>query len=373
MTLTPAISRGLLDVLIRAGLVVALVMFCYRIFYPFLNLLLWSMILGVTLYPLHKWLKRKIGLKDGFVATLVVLFAITVVMVPIYFLASSLASSAESAAAAVRTGGVAIPPPSEEVAAWPLIGKQCHALWLQASTDFTTVTRDYAPQLKAFGLAVLAKVGAAGVGLLLFVIALILAGIFMAYGENGHRSAVASFERIFGNGRGKHIAELCTATIRAVAQGVIGIAFIQALLVGVAFIAMGIPGAALLTLAVLLLGIAQLPAVLLTLPVIILVLVGEGFTTATIIFAVYTFVAGLADNVLKPLMLGRGVDTPMPVILIGALGGMVTGGVIGLFIGPVVLAVGYELYWQWVREIPDAEAVDAGATAIRAEAPPAAG
>ncbi len=137
---------------------------------------------------------------------------------------------------------------------------------------------------------------------------------------------------------------MCTATIRAVAQGVVGIAFIQMLLVGVGFVVMGIPGAGLLALAVLLLGIAQLPRHVDHRPVIAFVIATQGANVATIIFAVYVFVAGLADNVLKPLLLGRGVDVPMPVVLIGALGGMVTGGVIGLFIGPVVLAVGYQLF-----------------------------
>ena len=84
----------------------------------------------------------------------------------------------------------------------------------------------------------------------------------------------------------------------------------------------------------------------------VFVLATEGASAATIAFAIYVFVAGLADNVLKPLLLGRGVDVPMPVVLIGALGGMVTGGIIGLFIGPVVLAVGYQLFWQWVDDQP---------------------
>ncbi len=369
-TLTPALSRGLLDVLIRAGLVFGLVMLCYRIFHPFLNLMLWSMILGVTLYPLHKMLRRKLGGKNGLTATLVVLLSILVVLVPVYLLASSLATSAEHAATAVRMGTIEVPPPSDAVDDWPVIGHQAHDVWAQASSDLEGVTQEYQPQLKAFGLAVLSKIAAAGVGLLLFMVALILAGVFMAYGDSGHHAAVASFERIFGQERGKHIADLCTATIRAVAQGVIGIAFIQAFLVGVAFIVMGIPGAGLLTLAVLLLGIAQLPAAILTIPVIIAVLATQGINTGTIVFAVYTFVAGLADNVLKPLMLGRGVDVPMPVILIGALGGMVTGGVIGLFIGPVVLAIGYELYWQWVRDLPDGSA-PAGEVEPVAEAPAA--
>jgi predicted PurR-regulated permease PerM len=172
----------------------------------------------------------------------------------------------------------------------------------------------------------------------------------MAHGEKGHDSAVEIASRISGPENGPQIADLCTATIRAVAQGVVGIAFIQMLLIGIGFVVMGIPGAGLLALAVLLLGIMQLPATLITIPVIIFVIATQGVSTMTIIFSVYVFVAGLADNVLKPLLLGRGVAVPMPVVLIGALGGMVTGGVIGLFIGPVMLAVGYELFWRWVKD-----------------------
>jgi len=160
---------------------------------------------------------------------------------------------------------------------------------------------------------------------------------------------------ISGPRRGPQIAHLCTATTRAVAQGVVGIAFIQMLLIGVGFAVMGIPGAGLLALAVLLLGIMQLPTSLITLPVIVFVFVTQGATLATIVFAIYVFLAGLSDNVLKPLLLGRGVDVPMPVVLLGALGGMVTDGIIGLFIGPVVLAVGYQLFWQWVEDQPHSD------------------
>ena len=130
----------------------------------------------------------------------------------------------------------------------------------------------------------------------------------------------------------------------------IGIAFIQMLLVGVGFVAIGVPGAGILALVVLLLGIVQLPATLVTLPVIAYVLGTQGVALATIVFTVYSLVAGLADNVLKPLLLGRGVDVPMPVVLLGALGGMVVQGIIGLFLGPVILAVAYNLFWQWVDE-----------------------
>ncbi|MNL05851.1 putative inner membrane protein [compost metagenome] len=191
-------------------------------------------------------------------------------------------------------------------------------------------------------------------GFLTFIFSLIIAGIFMAYGEAGSRASVQIASRISGPDRGPGMAALCTATIRAVALGVVGIAFIQMLLVGLGFVLKGVPGAGLLALAVLLLGIMQLPATLITVPVIAYVFATEGPSTATIVFAIYVFVAGLVDNVLKPLLLGRGVDVPMPVVLIGALGGMVTSGIIGLFIGPVILAVGYQLFWQWVQDSPTA-------------------
>ncbi len=346
------LSRGMLDVLIRAGLIAVLVAFCFQIFRPFLDLMIWSLILAVTLYPLQTWLTGRLIRNSGRAATLIVLVAIAIILVPTYLLGTAIVDSAERAVAIVRSGNFQIPPPDESVAAWPAVGQRVHDFWLNASTDLTGLLRKLAPELKGAGMALVGAVGSVGVGLLLFFGALIVAGIFMAYGEQGSRSAVQIASRISGPERGPRIAALCTATIRAVAQGVVGIAFIQMLLIGVAFVVKGIPGAGLLALAVLLLGIMQLPATLITIPVIIYVFATEGATVAGIVFAIYTFIAGLADNVLKPLMLGRGVDVPMPVVLIGALGGMVSGGVIGLFIGPVMLAVGYQLFWQWVEDVP---------------------
>jgi len=350
------LSQGLLDVLIRAGLVAILVIICYRVFHPFLDLMLWAVILAVMLYPLQRRLKPKLGNKDWRAATLIILIAIAVLLVPVYLLGVSIAASAEGALETARSGNLHVPPPPDSVANWPLVGKPLHGYWDQAATDMTSLTKKFAPQIKAASFAMLGKLAGFAVGLLMFIAALILAGIFMAYGESGHRSSVQVASRMVGPERGQHMANLCTATIRAVAQGVIGIAFIQMLLVGVGFIVMGIPGAGLLAVGVLLLGIMQVPVLLITIPVIAFVFATDGFTGATIVFGVYTFVAGLADNVLKPLMLGRGVDVPMPVILIGALGGMVTSGIIGLFIGPVILAVGYELFWEWVRNAPQVEA-----------------
>ncbi|CAN7802520.1 AI-2E family transporter [Paraburkholderia hospita] len=345
-----ALSRELLDVLIRAGLTAVLAISCFRIVYPFLSLIVWSLILAITLYPLQLRLRGRLLNTDGRNATLIIVAAFVIILVPTWLLINAIVDSLEHAMVIARSGSFRVPPPAESVAAWPVVGKRLYGFWAYAANDLTGLAQKFAPQLRNVGVALLGAVTSLGAGLLILFFALIVAGIFMAYGQEGHRSAVQIASRILGPENGPRITELCTVTIRAVAQGVVGIAFIQMLLVGVAFVIKGVPGAGLLALAVLLIGIMQLPATLITIPVIAFVIAAEGVSAATVIFSIYVFIAGLADNVLKPLLLGRGVDVPMPVVLIGALGGMVTGGVIGLFIGPVVLAVSYQLFWRWVED-----------------------
>lgn len=353
-----ALSRNMLDVLIRAGLLAIMVIFCFRIFSPFMSLMLWSVILAITLYPLQRSLQSKLGRSNGFTATLIVLIAIGVLIATVCLLGQSLVDSVEGAMTMVKTGSFQIPLPPETIAHWPLVGKLLHSLWMQAVTDLPDLIQKYLPEIKHFTLSLLSELAGAGMGFLMFIVALMIAGILMAFGESGGRSAVQIVSRICGPAKGPKITSLCTTTIRAVALGVIGIAFIQMLLVGAGFVVMGVPGAGLLALVLLLLGIMQLPATLVTVPVIIYVFASEGASTVSVVFAIYVFIAGLVDNVLKPMLLGRGVDVPMPVVLVGALGGMISGGIIGLFIGPVLLAVSYQLFWQWVKDQPRDNALD---------------
>jgi len=185
-----------------------------------------------------------------------------------------------------------------------------------------------------------------------FVLSFAIAAVLVAYGEGAAEFARRLLARVTGSrARGVHLVALTTATIRGVALGVIGVAVIQSLLVGIGFFAIGLAAAGLLTLATLLLGIVQVPATLLTLPVIGYVLLTEA-TTPAIIFTIWTLVAGLSDNFLKPMMLGRGLEAPMPVILIGVIGGMLADGLLGLFVGPVLLAVGYMLLMEWLLQDP---------------------
>lgn len=353
-------SRLLIDVLIRAGLIAILAMFCFDIFRPFLGLVLWSLILAITLYPLNQRLAKRLGGRGSVAATLLVILGLACLIVPVSLLGESIATSVQAGMQAFQAGQVEIPAPPPRVAAWPLIGTPLYQLWLHASQDLSWALAQLTPHLKDWSKVALHQAAGIGAGIAVFVLAMIIAGVIMAHGASGQRSAMAICTRIFSPVRGPQVAQLCTATIRAVAQGVVGIAFIQMLLIGIGFVVMGIPLAGVLALVALLLGIIQLPMLILTVPVVIYAFAHFGTGPATILFAVWTIIAGLADNVLKPLLLGRGVAVPMPVVLIGALGGMVTNGIIGLFIGPVILAVGYELFMGWVHQPGTVDATPAG-------------
>jgi len=317
-------------------------------------MMLWALILAITIYPLHQMLAARIGGKQGLASTLIVLLAVAVIVTPTVLLGSQFADSVHDVVKGVRDNTLQVPAPSDRVASVPVVGKKVHALWSQAHEDLPAVVKSMQPKLGELASKALGMVAGLGGSLLMFIFSFIVAGIMMAWGESGARAMLEIFERIAGLARGKEFTELSTATVRAVASGVIGIACIQALIIGVVLMIAGVPFAGVLAAIVLVLGVAQLPALLITLPVIGWMWTGGDYTTVSAAaFSVLLFVGGMADNVLKPIMLGRGVDAPMPVILIGALGGMATTGILGMFIGATALAVGYQIFMRWVADNPE--------------------
>jgi len=353
-------STRLLDVLIRAGLILAIVLLCYRIFSPFLILMVWALILAVAIYPLHQSLARRMGDKQGLTATVISIIGAIVIVVPSAVLLSSLADSLQNLVQSVQNNTLQIPPPRPGVAEWPLVGKKIDTWWSQAHSDLPALVQSLQPKIGNLARGTLSFVAGIGGGILMLLASFIIAGIIMAFGREGARSSEAIFERIFGPARAGQYLKLCPATIRAVAQGVIGIALIQAIAIGLILLLAGVPLAGALALIVLVLGIAQIPALLVTIPVIVYLWVSGNYGTgAAVGYSIVLFLAGIADNFLKPLMLGRGVEAPMPVILLGALGGMATSGIIGLFIGATLLALGYQLFMSWVATRPGGSSVDA--------------
>jgi predicted PurR-regulated permease PerM len=349
------LASPLLDVLIRAGLILAMAMLCYQVLSPFLTLMVWALILAVTLYPLHQALARKIGGQQGLAATLLVALGIVLIVVPTAMLLSSLGDSVQQLVHKVQTNTLKIPAPRPSVQAWPIVGKRLHDVWSKAHEDLPALVQSMQPKIGELAKTALGVVASIGGGVLQFVASFIIAGIIMAFGQAGSRGSQAIFERLVGHARGSAFASLSTATIRAVAQGVIGVALIQAIIVGVALLVAGVPWAGVLALIVLVLGIAQVPALLVTLPAIIYIWSkGDASTAAAIAYTVVLVLASMVDNVLKPLMLGRGVEAPMPVILLGALGGMATAGILGMFVGATLLTLGYQIFMGWVAATPHA-------------------
>jgi predicted PurR-regulated permease PerM len=249
----------------------------------------------------------------------------------------------------IRDNTLQIPAPRPRVEDWPIVGERIHAAWSKAHADLPDLVQSMQPKIGELAKRALGFVAGIGGGILKFLASFLIAGIIMAFGAEGARASQAIFARIVSPERGPGFVKLSTATIRAVAQGVIGVAAIQAIAVGLTMLVAGVPLAGLLAGIVLVLGIAQIPAVLVTIPVIAYIwMSGDYGTVAAIVYSVVLFLAGIADNFLKPLMLGRGVDAPMPVILLGALGGMATAGILGLFVGAILLALGYQIFMGWV-------------------------
>jgi predicted PurR-regulated permease PerM len=347
-------TSRLLDVLIRAGLILVVAVLCYRVFAPFLTLIIWGVIFAVTLYPLNHALARRMNARQGIAATLLVLVCIAVLVVPTAVLMSSLGDTVQDLITRVQANAVEIPPPPDRVADWPFVGARLHATWSRAHDDLPGFVQSLQPKIGELAKAGLAFVASIAGALLLFLAAFVLAGIFMAFGESGAWACEAVLQRIAGKERGEEFTKLAAATIRAVAQGVVGVALIQAILVGLCLLVARVPWAGVLAAIVLVVGIVQIPAVIVTLPAIAYIWTSGDYSSVEgIIYTVLLLIAGMADNVLKPLMLGRGVDVPMPVILVGALGGMAAAGILGMFVGATLLALAYQVFMGWVKENPD--------------------
>ena len=341
----------LLDAVLQIGLVALLIFACSRIILPFTGILLWSVILAVMLHPLHQRLVVRVG--NRWSATLIGLVSVALMLVPMVMVVTSLGSSILGFVSGLQDGSLTVPPPPPRLADLPLVGQKLTETWALVATNVPAALTKYREQLSGIAGWLASFAGGLAAGQLSFVLSFAVAAVLIAYSDGATEFASRLLERITGSkAQGPRLVAMTAATIRGVAVGVVGVAVIQSLLIGVGFFAIGLASAGVLTLVVLLFAIVQVPAVLVTLPVIAYVLATEA-TTPAIIFAIWTLIAGLSDNLLKPLMLGRGLEVPMPVILIGVIGGMVADGLLGLFVGPVLLAVGYVLLMEWLRYDPD--------------------
>ena len=346
---------------VRLALLALLVYWTFVLIRPFVPIIAWSVVLAVALYPLFNWLSGALGNRPKLAATIITLVNLGIVIGPATWLGLGAVDGLQSFASQLAAGTLVVPSPPAGVKDWPVIGEQLYAFWDQASTNLRTLLRELAPHLKPVAGTMLSFAGSAGLGTIKFLISVALAGALFPAAPRLVEGSRRFLSRVVAE-RGQDFLELAGATIRSVAQGVIGIAVAQGLVIGIILKFADVPRAGLLAFAVMLLGIVQIGSAVIVIPVVIWLWFTKSFAMA-LLFTVLLLPASLADNVLKPIVMGRGLTTPALVILIGVIGGTLAHGIVGLFIGPIILAVGWELLTAWVRDDavktvpPDAEAV----------------
>jgi predicted PurR-regulated permease PerM len=337
---------GWADLAIRFVLVALIVYWSFVILRPFLSILVWAAILSVALYPIYLWLNRVMGGRSTLASCSLTVLVLVVILGPVSAIGAALVNNLTGIATGISAGTIVVPPPPPFLAEWPLIGSRLSAFWQDASVELADALASIEPQLKDAARKLLGVVGNIGMGVLQFAVAIIIAG-FTYSRAAGLQASLRKFAFRAAPRMGEGFVDLAEGTVRSVARGVVGISLIQAILFGIGAMIAVIPLAGLWTFFVLILAIVQIGPGLVILPVVIFAWYSMDAVSAAILTA-YMVPVMILDNVLKPIVMGRGLPVPMLIIFIGVIGGTLAHGLIGLFVGPIILAFGYELGRAWV-------------------------
>jgi predicted PurR-regulated permease PerM len=339
---------------IHIGLLILLAAACLGILAPFLTFLAWGLIIAVAIYPLHRKLQALLGGRAVWSSVLLTLAILAFLIVPLTLLTGTFVEGVQTVVARLNEGSLSIPPPPPQVKTWPVIGVPLDSAWSQAATNSAAALRSFAPQVKSIVARLLSVSAGIGLTVLQFALSIVVAGLILANAKAAGGLSHSLANRIFGE-RGPEFETLVGSTIGSVTTGIFGVALIQTVLAGLGFRFVGLPGAGLLALIFLIAAIMQVGALVL-IPVVIYAFTVVSATSA-MVFMVWCIFVALTDNVLKPILLGRGAAVPMAVVFLGAIGGFVGMGMIGLFVGAIVLSVGYKLFLAWLDEgAPQVEA-----------------
>ena len=344
-------TKNIIEAVIKLAVLGGLIIWAFQLIRPFITPVIWGIILAVAVEPLIAKMAEKPGGKRTLAATLFVLVIIAALIIPTVLLALSSFDAIQEINTQVDAGTLVVPPPPANVAEWPVVGEPLYQAWKLASVNLEAAIKQFAPQIKSIAGAAIGTVGGGLSGLVLVILSTCISGVFLAKAEACSSFVKKLFIRIAGD-KGEEMVSLSTATIRGVMQGVVGVAVIQAVLSAIGMVFAGVPAAIVWTLLVLICAISQLPPILILGPVAAYVFSVSSTTTA-VIFLIWALIVSGSDGILKPLLMGRGVDIPMLVILLGAIGGMMLSGIIGLFVGAVVLAIMYTLFTAWMSDNVD--------------------
>lgn len=345
-------GTSIYDTSIRLVILFVVIAWCLMILYPFVGIMLWGLIFSLAFYPLHTSLVKRMGGKPKLASFIIVLVSLCIIIIPSWFFLELIIDEVRELKMGFQDGSLTIPPPAESVKSWPIIGEPVYDIWQSASLNLKETVIKHKDQVSDVGRTIAKGILSAGGGLVQMLAALIIAGILLVAG--GVKESLHKFFRKIAGSRGDEFADTTKNTVGNVVKGVLGVALIQAALVGIGFYLAGIPYAGLWTLVVFLFALLQLPPTLIIIPVAVYLFSEREFLPA-ILWTVYLFLAGISDNILKPILLGKGASVPMLVIFIGVVGGFIFSGFIGLFTGAIIMSIGYKLFVSWLNSPDQAE------------------
>lgn len=338
--------RRALEAAIQIGLVILLAVACLLILLPFLPLVAWGIIIAIASYPAYRKLQSALGGRGGVAAVLFTLLLLVILIVPVALLTGTLVEGIQALATNLKEGTLTLPPPPASVATWPIIGTPLKNAWSMASSNLTEALKMLMPYLKTAIPGLLAASAGIGLTVLQFFLSILITGVLLANARGGAEVAHSFAKRLFGE-RGPEFEHLAGSTIRSVTTGILGVAGIQTVFAGLGFLVARLPGAGLWVVVFLIAAVLQVGALVLIPAVIYMFAIAT--TSKAVIFLIWCAIVGSMDNVLKPLLLGRGAAVPIAVVFLGVIGGFMAMGIIGLFVGAIVLSVGYKLLLAWLE------------------------
>lgn len=316
---------------------------------PFLPLIIWGIIIAISVYPGYRKLRDVLRGRRVLASVLITLLLLAFLVCPLILLGGTLVGGTQTLTAQLKNGTPVIPPPPPNIETWPVIGVPLKSAWSLASTNITAAIKNFAPQIKAVLPELLSASAGIGFTVLQFALSIVVAGVLLANAESARGAARSLANRMFGD-KGPEFEHLAGSTIRSVTTGILGVALIQSLLAALGFLVAGLPGAGLWAIIFLVAAVLQVGALVLLPSVIYMFAIASA--TKAVVFTIWCVFVALVDNVLKPLLLGRGAAVPIIVVFLGAIGGFVAMGLIGLFVGAIVLSVGYKLFLAWLHPAP---------------------
>jgi predicted PurR-regulated permease PerM len=275
------------------------------------------------------------------------LVLLSLIILPSFLVTESLYEGIRYLTISYQAGEPIIPPPNETTANWPAFTRPIIDIWQHASDNLQETVLEYSDEVTMVGSWILSAFAGIGKGILQFNLSIIIAGFLLAFSENLKFISSKIFVKLAGD-KGEHYASITVTTIRNVVKGFLGVAVIQAVMAGIGFFVAGVPFAGLWSVACLVLAVVQIGIGPIAIPVAIYMFSVSDTTTATLL-TIWLLITLLADNVLKPILLGKNAPVPMPVVFLGAIGGFMLSGFLGLFLGAVILTIGYKLFLAWLE------------------------